>query len=85
MRFGDSAYGPKSKRAFVSAFPDSTGMIVVDEIVPGGSADQRLEEGDVVVKVNGRTVTTFLPIEEILDDNVGESVRFRSGTRRRSP
>ncbi len=55
-------------------FPESNGMIVVDQIVPGGPADGLLEPGDVVVRIDGEPVATFLPIEDRLDQRVGETV-----------
>ena len=55
-------------------FPDATGMIVVSRNVPNGPADGSLEPGDIVVKVNGEWVTSFIPIEAALDANVGKTV-----------
>ena len=46
-------------------FADGTGMLVVDQVVPGGPADKKLEPGDIVVRVNGALVGTFLAWEEI--------------------
>ncbi|MFK7897976.1 MAG: trypsin-like peptidase domain-containing protein [Myxococcota bacterium] len=66
-----------------SAFREGTGMIVVREVVPNGPAAGKLRVGDVITRVDGRPVNSFLPIEATLDDHVGESVRFeleRGGT-----
>ncbi|MHA7839077.1 MAG: trypsin-like peptidase domain-containing protein [bacterium] len=59
-----------------STFPEGTGMIVVREVVPDGPADGELRVGDVIVRVDGAPVQSFLPIEATLDDSVGESVVF---------
>ncbi len=59
-----------------SEFPGGTGMIVVREVVPGGPAEGALEVGDVVVRVDGAWVDSFLPIESLLDDRVGDRVVF---------
>ncbi|HWP95012.1 MAG TPA: trypsin-like peptidase domain-containing protein [Gammaproteobacteria bacterium] len=58
------------------AFPGGTGMLVVDQVVPGGPAAGLLEVGDIVVRVGGRLVTTFIPLEEILDTSVGSEITF---------
>ncbi len=49
-------------------------MLVVDSIVPGGPADGHLEPGDALIKLNGRVVCHFLPMEALLDDHVGRNV-----------
>lgn len=46
----------------------STGMLVVDSVVPGSPCDGVIEAGDVLVEVNGTVVTHFLALEEMLDD-----------------
>jgi S1-C subfamily serine protease len=43
-------------------------------IVPCGPASEFLEEGDVLLKVNGDFVTKFVPLETILDDSVGKNI-----------
>ena len=55
-------------------FPDQTGMLVVGEIIPNGAADGRLEVGDILVTVDGKFVTEFVPLESIFDDRVGETI-----------
>lgn len=57
-------------------FPIETGMLVVDQVVLGGPADQKLQTGDVLIKFNGRYETTFLGVEDFLDSNVGKSVEI---------
>ena len=49
-------------------------MLVVDSAVPGSLAEGLLEPGDIVTKVQGRVVTHFLALEDILDSAVGEAV-----------
>ncbi|KAI3430723.1 hypothetical protein D9Q98_005309 [Chlorella vulgaris] len=55
--------------------PGSTGMLVVESVVPGGPADGVLEPGDMLVRLNGRILTEFRSMEELLDDSVGGAVR----------
>ncbi len=56
------------------SFPDATGMLVVDEVVPGGPADGALEVGDVLLRVDGVALTSFTPLEELIDDRVGQPI-----------
>ncbi|MEE2750068.1 MAG: trypsin-like peptidase domain-containing protein, partial [Myxococcota bacterium] len=56
------------------SFPDGTGMQVVRQVVPGGSAEGALLPGDILVRVGGELVTGFLPLEAKLDDSVGETL-----------
>src|SRR6185312_11975853 len=58
------------------ADPDGTGMLVVQDVQPGSSADGVLEPGDVLVRVDGKLVTTFDPLESVLDDSVGGDVQL---------
>ncbi|MFO1408292.1 MAG: PDZ domain-containing protein [Steroidobacteraceae bacterium] len=55
-------------------FPGLTGMLVVSEVQAGSAAETALEPGDVLVRVNGRMVATFDPLEQVLDDSVGKPV-----------
>ncbi|MCA9564088.1 MAG: PDZ domain-containing protein, partial [Myxococcales bacterium] len=59
-----------------TARPAETGMLVVNQVIPGCAADGLLEPGDILLQVNGRLVTRFVPLEEVLDDSVGQTVTF---------
>ncbi len=63
-----------TQEAARKARPDLTGMLVVDEVLPGSPTEGRLHPGDILTHVNGQLVTTFLPLEEILDSAVGGKV-----------
>lgn len=67
---------PATEAAVREAFPDGTGMLVVDRTVPGGPAYGVLEPGDVLTAVQGQPVTTFIPVEAVLDAGVGQTVLF---------
>lgn len=56
------------------AFPEQTGMLVVDEIIPGGVADGVLQVGDIIVEVDGKFVTSFVPLAAIFDNAVDNAV-----------
>jgi len=59
---------------FRKELPEETGMLVVDQVVPGGPGYGSLEPGDVLIRAGGKLETTFLAIEELLDSNVGEKI-----------
>src|ERR1700740_3450131 len=56
------------------SFPRFTGMLVVTEVLPGSPSENVLQPGDVLVKVNGRYVTQFEPLDEVVDSSVGGQV-----------
>ncbi len=58
------------------AHPSQTGMLVVEQVLPGSPASTLLEPGDILVSVNGELVTEFVPLASILDSRVGESVEL---------
>ncbi len=55
-------------------FPGQTGMLTVSHVLPGSPAYERLETGDILVRVDGELVTEFVTLADILDDNVGQSI-----------
>ena len=59
------------------SFPDATGMLVVDEVVPGGPADGKLEVGDILLGVGEISLTSFTPLESLLDDRVGQEIPIK--------
>ena len=66
----------ETERAAREAFPTQTGMLVVREVQPGSASDGKLQPGDILTRVNGRLVTTFLPLDEMLDASVGQPVEL---------
>src|SRR5688572_5247051 len=58
------------------AFPQYTGMLVVSEVLPGSASDESLQPGDILVKVNGKYVTQFEPLDDIMDSSVGKTVEL---------
>lgn len=49
-------------------------MLTVAETIPGGPSSNKLQPGDVLVRVNGELITRFVPLEAILDANVDKTV-----------
>lgn len=67
-----------------SAYPDKTGMLTVEQVIPGSQSAGKLEPGDILLRVNGELVTEFIPLEAILDENVGNDIEIeleRGGVR----
>lgn len=56
------------------AHPDWTGLLVVNRVLPGGPADGVLQPGDILLSVNGVALSAFVPLEQILDDSIGQNV-----------
>ncbi|MGH8259060.1 MAG: PDZ domain-containing protein, partial [Steroidobacteraceae bacterium] len=66
---------PATEAEARKAFPVLTGMLVVSDVLPGSPSHGVLQPGDILVRLNGKLVTQFEPLEEVLDDSVGEQVR----------
>jgi S1-C subfamily serine protease len=58
-------------------FPGQTGMLVVNEVIPGAVADGTLRVGDILVQVDGEYVTDFVPLASRLDELIGADVQLR--------
>lgn len=65
---------PESEALVRSLHPDETGMLSVDEVVPQSQADGKLQPGDILLRVNGKLIIEFVPLAEILDNHVGDTV-----------
>ena len=57
-------------------FPERTGMLVVQQVVPGSGAEGVLQPGDILIGVNDTMITDFVTLEEVLDVAVGEMVNL---------
>lgn len=55
-------------------FPDQTGMLTVQQVIPESPADGRLEPGDILLRVDGQLITEFVPLASVLDEKVGQDV-----------
>ncbi|KAK4159782.1 trypsin-like cysteine/serine peptidase domain-containing protein [Cladorrhinum sp. PSN259] len=58
------------------SFPKETNMLVAEIILPEGPSHHKIEEGDVLIKMNGEMLTQFIRFDDILDSNVGNPVKF---------
>ena len=57
-------------------FPRNTGMLVVTEVLPGSPSEKVLQPGDILLRLNGRYLTQFEPLEDVLDSSVGSDVEL---------
>ncbi|KAM3085088.1 hypothetical protein ACMFMG_003520 [Clarireedia jacksonii] len=67
---------PEWESAVRKTFPKETGMLVAEIVLPEGPSDKKIEEGDVLIKVNGELLTQFVRLDDILDSSVGETVKI---------
>src|SRR6202007_3232250 len=61
-----------TETAVRKAFPQYTGMLVVTGVLPGSPSENVLQPGDILVKVNGKYVPQFDPLDEVVEDAVGQ-------------
>lgn len=57
--------------------PQATGLLVVSQIVPGGPCDGKLQPGDILLSVNGTDISSFVPLEQIIDQSVGKVLELK--------
>jgi pro-apoptotic serine protease NMA111 len=65
-----------TEAAVRKTFPLYTGMLVVNEVLPGSASAAVLQAGDVLVRLNGHYVTQFEALEEVLDSTVGSTANL---------
>ncbi|HZW59172.1 MAG TPA: trypsin-like peptidase domain-containing protein [Woeseiaceae bacterium] len=54
--------------------PEQTGMLTVQQVIPGSAADGKLQPGDILLRIGGELVTEFVPLAAALDSHVGETI-----------
>jgi S1-C subfamily serine protease len=64
----------ETEKLMRSTFPAQTGLLTVEQVIPESPADRKLEPGDILVRVNGMPINEFIPLADILDNQVGEQV-----------
>ncbi len=57
--------------------PAQTGMLTVQQVIPGSPAEGHLEPGDILLRVDGELTTEFVPLAAILDSEVGQEVELQ--------
>src|SRR5436305_528094 len=65
-----------TEAAVRESFPRYTGMLVVTGVLPGSPSASVLQPGDILMRLNGRYVTQFEPLEDLIDGSVGKEVEL---------
>jgi S1-C subfamily serine protease len=74
----------ESERVVRLASAEQTGMLAVQQVIPGSPAEGKLAPGDILLRINGELVTEFVPLAAMLDDHVDKiiEVEVERGGRR---
>ncbi|KAK8178702.1 Pro-apoptotic serine protease NMA111 [Phyllosticta citribraziliensis] len=57
-------------------FPKETCLLVAEVVLPKGPGDGLLQEGDILIKINGSLISQFVRLDGIMDENVGGKVQL---------
>lgn len=57
--------------------PQASGLLVVDQVQPGGPADGILQTGDILLSVDNQSISDFVSLEAILDTCIGRTLALR--------
>lgn len=55
-------------------FPEKIGLLVATTILREGPVDQKVKEGDALISINGELISSFMQVDDILDENVGKEI-----------
>lgn len=66
----------EAERVARERFPDKIGLLVAELVLPEGPADKLITEGDTLISINDEPISTFIKVDEILDENVGKELKF---------
>ncbi|RMZ82621.1 hypothetical protein DV738_g1699, partial [Chaetothyriales sp. CBS 135597] len=61
---------------FRQAAPTENSLLVAEIVLPEGPAEGKIAEGDILIKVNGQLLSSFVQLDAILDSSVGEQVQL---------
>lgn len=57
-------------------FPGKIGLLVAETVLREGPADGKLKEGDTLISINGIAISSFIQVDDILDENVGQPIEI---------
>ncbi|KAF4884404.1 Pro-apoptotic serine protease NMA111 [Colletotrichum fructicola] len=59
------------------AFPSDNNLLVAETVLPNGPSNHKIEEGDIIMMINGEIMTKFERFDDILDSNVNGTIRLQ--------
>src|SRR4029078_4809447 len=57
-------------------YPNQTGLLVVEQVIPRSHASSKLQAGDVLIEIDGKLIAEFVPLDAQLDAAVGKQVHI---------
>jgi S1-C subfamily serine protease len=66
----------ESERLARSTYPDQTGMLTVEQVIPNSPAAGKLQPGDILIRVNGELIMEFIPLAAVLDEQVDAEIKL---------
>lgn len=67
---------PEAEAAARQLFPEKSGLLVAELILPEGPADGKVQEGDTLISIQDIPVSASVAVDEILDAHVGDTLKF---------
>ncbi|KAL3232472.1 Uncharacterized protein RNJ44_04388 [Nakaseomyces bracarensis] len=68
---------PERESESRSLFPERIGLLVAETILREGPSDGKIKEGDILIAINGKRISTFIQVDDVLDSSVGKEVEFQ--------
>jgi len=66
----------ESEREARSKDSTQTSMLTVDQVIPESPAAGKLAPGDILIRINGKLTTEFVPLAAVLDSHVGQEIEI---------
>ena len=67
---------PETEKRARTKNDEQTNMLTVGNVIPGSKAAGNLAAGDILIGINGKLITEFVPLEAILDSHVGQEIEI---------
>lgn len=67
---------PDREDAARKNFPEKIGLLVAETVLRQGPADGKIKEGDTLISINDQPISSFIEVDDILDENVGKAIHI---------